>query len=192
MSVRPADMEERARLLAMSVAATSIADTAGFLTDLHKRIDESILRAVWVLPQIRKLSQSDDAFLVRFLRAKSCRGVARNARRVGPRVRPPYRVRRRAPRAAQTSRARRPLGAPAHRGALARVPRRRAHAARVGGADGDQALDAHLARLRRGVPPPAPPTPAATLQSDGALDRRIVKFLDECAALVVSARRSTS
>ena len=63
MSVRPADMEERARLLAMSVAATSIADTAGFLTDLHKRIDESILRAVWVLPQIRKLSQSDDAFL---------------------------------------------------------------------------------------------------------------------------------
>ena len=63
MSVRPTDMEERARLLAMSVAATSIADTAGFLTDLHKRIDESILRAVWVLPQIRKLSQSDDAFL---------------------------------------------------------------------------------------------------------------------------------
>ena len=51
MSVRPADMEERARLLTMSVAATSIADTAGFLTDLHKRIDESILRAVWVLPR---------------------------------------------------------------------------------------------------------------------------------------------
>ena len=63
MSVRPTDTEERARLLAMSVAATSIADTAGFLTDLHKRIDESILRAVWVLPQIRKLSQSDDALL---------------------------------------------------------------------------------------------------------------------------------
>ena len=51
-----------------------------------------------------------------------------------------------------------------------------------------EALDAHLARL--------PPrrhaaerrfAPAATLQADGALDReRIVKFLDECAALVVS------
>ena len=194
MSVRPADMEERARLLAMSVAATSIADTAGFLTDLHKRIDESILRAVWVLPQIRKLSQSDDAFLSPLPPREefavawpetldvSAHASAQNALVecvVALRARDPNlqkRVDRLVPRRLTEGAFWRAYLAAVHTLLVSEAP------------TATEALDAHLARL----PPRRPAAerrfaPAATLQSDGALDReRIVKFLDECAALVVS------
>ena len=194
MSVRPADMNERARLLAMSVAATSIADTAGFLNHLHKRIDESILRAVWVLPQIRKLSQSDDAFLspqppreefavawpeTLDVSAHASAQAALIECVVALRARDPNlqkRVDRLVPRRLTEGAFWRAYLAAVHTLLVSEAP------------TATEALDAHLARL----PPRRPAAerrfaPAATLQSDGALDReRIVKFLDECAALVVS------